>query len=141
MDTGSNIRPVQPNTNTAVWTKSRASSCGRRTELPPTQVVAAAVKSEPVQFEQNGKQQAVRAKLNRVIDAFEGRATMKVEQDEITRDIVFRKVSPRDRAVVQQFPDEAVMRQRAYAVQQRRAELQQELMPTASAVGAHLEVA
>ena len=132
MDTGSNIRPVQPNTSTAVWTEVVNQRVAARTELPPTQVVAAAQESEPVQFEQNGKQPAVRAQLNRVIDALEERATMKAEQDEVTRDIVFRKLSPETGEVVQQFPDEAVMRQRAYAVQLRRAELEQELRPTPS---------
>jgi uncharacterized FlaG/YvyC family protein len=132
MDTGLNVRPVQPSPSTAVWTEVANQRAAARTELPPTQVVTAAVESEPVQFEQNGKQQAARAKLNRVIDAIEARPMIKVEQDEVTRDIVFRKVSPETGEVVQQFPDEAVMRQRAYAVQLRRAELEQELRPTPS---------
>ncbi len=130
MDTGLSVRPVQPNTSTAVWTDVANQRTAARTEVPPTQAVTAAVESEPVQFEQDGEKQNVRAKLNRVIDAFEGRPTIKVEQDEVTRDIVFRKVSPETGAVVQQFPDEAVMRQRAYAAQQRRAELEKALMPT-----------
>ncbi len=130
MDTGANVRPVQPSTNTVTWNDVSVQRQATRTELPPTQAVVAAAESDPVQFEQTGKEPAVRAKLNRVIDAIEGRPTLKVEQDEVTRDIVFRKVSPETGAVVQQFPDEAVMRQRAYAVQQRRAELEQVLRPT-----------
>ncbi len=129
MDTGLNVRPVEPKTSVAVWTEVATQRAAARTELPPTQVVSAVTETEAVQLDQNGRQQAVRARLNRVIDAIEERSTMKVEQDEVTRDIVFRKVNPETGAVVQQFPDEAVMRQRAYAVQQRRAELQMELMP------------
>ncbi len=133
MDTGYSVRSVQPNTSTAVWTDVVNQRAAARTELPPTQAVTAVAESEPVQFEQNGQQQTVRAKLNRVIDAIEARPTIKVEQDEVTREIVFRKVSPQTGAVVQQFPDEAVMRQRAYAAQQRRAELDQELRPSQGA--------
>ncbi len=132
MDTGLNIRPVEPKTSVAVWTEVATQRAAARTELPATQVVNAVAETEAVQFNQNGREQVVRAKLNRVIDAMAERSTMKVEQDEITRDIVFRKVNPETGAVVQQFPDEAVLRQRAYAVQQRRAELQMELMPSSN---------
>jgi hypothetical protein len=36
---------------------------------------------------------------------------------------VFRRYSPTTGQVVQQFPEEAILRQRAYAVQLRREEL------------------
>ena len=131
METGLSVRQVQPSTGAAAYTEIAANPrSATRTELPQTQAVAPVAEPEPVQYDQTGEQQKLRAKLNSAIDAFEGRPTIKVEQDEVTRDLVFRKVSPRTGAVVQQFPDEAVLRQRAYAAQQRRAELEQELMGT-----------
>lgn len=138
MDTGLSVRPVQPNLGAAAFTEIANPRSATRTDLPQTQAVAPVAETEPVQYEQNGEQQKLRARLNSAIDAFEGKATIKVEQDEVTRDLVFRKVSPTTGAVVQQFPDEAVMRQRAYAAQQRRAELEQELQSSSAQQDDHI---
>jgi hypothetical protein len=127
METGLNIRPVQTTSFAPVRAEPSPQRQVARTELPETQAVFAAAESQPVQFDQSDQQQKIRAQLNSVIDSRLSQPTTKVDRDEVTQELVFRKVSPSSGQVVQQYPDEAIMRQRAYAVQQRRAELDQSL--------------
>jgi uncharacterized FlaG/YvyC family protein len=127
MDTGLNVRPVQTSSAPAVRVDVAPQRQAVRAELPETQVVLAVSEPQPVQFEQADQQQKLRAELNRVIDAVAARPTVKVTTDEATKELVFFKVSPSTGRIIQQFPDEAVMRQRAYAAQQRREALEQAL--------------
>jgi hypothetical protein len=127
MDTGLNIRPVQTTSVAPVRVEPAQQRQVARTELPEAQAVLAAADTRPVQFDQNDQQQKLRAQLNSAIDARVSQPTTKVDRDEVTQELVFRKLSASTGRVVQQYPDEAIMRQRAYAVQQRRAELDQVL--------------
>lgn len=123
MDTGLTVRPVQPTSLAPVRIDPAPQRQVARTELPDSQAVTAPEEARPAPFDQDGQQ--LRADLNRVIDARTAPTISKVERDEVTRELIFRKLSASTGRVVQQFPDEAVLRQRAYAVQQRRAELDQ----------------
>jgi len=128
MDTGFGVRQVQPPSGIAARLEPAALRQVVRSELPPKQVVSGTAENEPVQYDQNAPNQRLRAELNSALDAIEAKPTIKVKQDETTRELVFSKLNPSTGQVIQQFPDEAVMRQRIYAAQQRRAELGQALI-------------
>jgi uncharacterized FlaG/YvyC family protein len=138
METGLNVRPVQTTSIAAVRVEPAEQRQVARTELPEAAAVTAAPEVQPVRFDEGDDQGKLRAELNRALDAAAAQPTLKVEQDETTREIVFRKVSPSTGQVVQQFPDEAVMRQRAYAAQQRRAALEQALLVSPGAAEEHV---
>jgi len=121
METGLNVRPVQTTSVASVRVEPAPQRQAVRTDLPEAQAVPAA--AQPERPDQYDRRQPLAAELNRAIDAIAAQPTVKVERDEATQELVFRKLSPSTGRVVQQFPDEAVMRQRAYAAQQRREAL------------------
>jgi hypothetical protein len=129
MDTGLNIRPVQPSSVSPVRTEAVRERLAARTELPETNVVLAVAEARPVQFDQNDQQRGLRSELNAAIDVKQSPAqaaalqNKTVVRDEASQELVFRTVSTETGEVVTQFPDDAILRQRAYSVQQRRAEL------------------
>lgn len=131
MDTGLNIRPVQPSTFAPVRSDAARERVATRTELPDTNVVLAVAEARPVQFDQNDQQRGLRSNLNVAIDVRQSPVqavvleNKTVVRDEATQELVFRTVSAETGEVVNQFPDDAILRQRAYSVQQRRAELNQ----------------
>jgi uncharacterized FlaG/YvyC family protein len=132
METGSNIRPVQAASVAPVRAEPAQQRQVARTELPEAQVVLAAEDTRPVRFQQSNGEQKIIGALNRAIDAVSIQPTTRVDRDETTQDLVFRKYSPSSGQVIQQIPEEAVLRQRAYAVQQRRDELAQAASVTPS---------
>jgi uncharacterized FlaG/YvyC family protein len=123
MDTGLNIRPVQAPSFASVRPQPAAERQITRTELPEVQSVQAAQKTESVAFEEQDKQSQLRAQISAAIEDRSSQPNRTVERDTASQELVFRTVSPETGRVVSQFPDEAILRQRAYAVQQRRAEL------------------
>jgi uncharacterized FlaG/YvyC family protein len=123
METGLVIRPVQTASVAPVRAEPPQQRQVARTELPEAQAVLAAEDVRPVRFEQSNTEQKIIGALNRAIDAVVSQPTTRVDRDEATQELVFRKYSPSTGRVVQQFPEEAILRQRAYAVQQRREEL------------------
>jgi hypothetical protein len=125
METGLNIRPVQTTSVALVRAEPSPQRQVARTELPEAQVVSAAAESQPVQYDQNDQQQKLRAVLNSAIDVRLTAPQKKIDRDEASQELVFRTVSVETGRVVSQYPDDAILRQRAYAVQQRRAELDQ----------------
>ncbi|MCA3563899.1 MAG: hypothetical protein IOC90_13885 [Methylocystis sp.] len=123
METGLSVRPVQATSAAPVRVEPPPQRQVARTELPEAQAAQAADETRPLRFEQpNAEKQRISA-LNRAIDAAASQPTTRVDRDEATQELVFRKYSPSTGRVVQQFPEEAILRQRAYAVQQRREEL------------------
>jgi hypothetical protein len=130
MDTGLNIRPVQATSTAPVRAEPSPERQVVRTELPEARTVSAIADSKSVQFDQSDPQQMLRAKLNSALDARLSPPTTKVDMDDASQQLVFRKISQSSGQVVQQYPDEAILRQRAYAVQQRRAELEMAIKPS-----------
>jgi hypothetical protein len=127
METGLNIRPVQTTSVAPVRAEPSQQRQVARTELPEAQVVSAAAESQPVQYDQNDQQQKLRAVLNSAIDVRLTAPQRKVDRDEASQELVFRTLSAATGRVTSQYPDDAILRQKAYAIQQRRAELDQAL--------------
>jgi hypothetical protein len=127
METGLNIRPVQTTSVAPVRAEPPQQRQVARTELPETQAVFAAAESQPVQYDQNDQQQKLRAELNSAIDVRLTAPQKKVDRDEVTQELVFRTVSAATGRVTSQYPDDAILRQKAYSIQLRRAELDQAL--------------
>jgi hypothetical protein len=127
METGLNIRPVQTTSVALVRAEPSPQRQVARTELPEAQVVSAAAESQSVQYDQNDQQQKLRAELNSAIDVRLTAPQKKVDRDEASQELVFRTVSAATGRVTSQYPDDAILRQKAYAIQQRRAELDQAL--------------
>ena len=127
METGLNIRPVQTTSVAPVRAEPSSQRQVARTELPEAQVVSAAAESQPVQYDQNDQQQKLRAELNSAIDVRLTAPQKKVDRDEASQELVFRTVSAETGRVTSQYPDDAILRHKAYAIQQRRAELTQAL--------------
>jgi uncharacterized FlaG/YvyC family protein len=127
MESGLNIRPVQTTSVALVRAEPSPQRQVARTELPETQAVFAAAESQPVQYDQNDQQQKLRAELNSAIDVRLTAPQRKVDRDDATQELVFRTVSAETGRVVSQYPEDAILRQKAYAIQLRRAELDQAL--------------
>ncbi|MGL4636739.1 MAG: hypothetical protein ACRCWF_12225 [Beijerinckiaceae bacterium] len=123
MDTGLNVRPVQAQSFAPVRVQPAPERQVVRTELPEEQSVQAVAKTEAVAFDDKDKQSQLRAQIGSAIDNRTVENSKKVDRDAVTQELVFRTVSSTTGRVVSQFPDEAILRQRAYAVQQRRDEL------------------
>jgi hypothetical protein len=127
MDTGLSIRPVQPVSVAPVRVSPPVERQTVASELPETQAVAAAPADVPVRFDDEASSRSLRAELNAAIDKKSSQIVAdpvsKVVQDETTKELIFRKVSPDTGQVIRQYPDEAMLRQRAYAVQAKREAL------------------
>ena len=123
MEPGLNIRPVPSASVAPVRAEPPQQRQVARTELPEAQAVLAAADTSPIRIEQPTAEQRAVGALNRAIDAAANQTTTRVDRDEATQELVFRRYSPTTGQVVQQFPEEAILRQRAYAVQLRREEL------------------
>jgi hypothetical protein len=124
MDTGLNIRPVQPSSFAPVRTDAARERVATRTELPETDVVLAVNEARPVQLDQNDQQRGVRSALNAALDVRQTPTQKTVQRDEASKELVYRTVSGETGEIIAQFPDDAILRQRAYSVQLRRAELE-----------------
>lgn len=126
MDTGFSVRPVQPVSIAPVRMSPPVERQTVVTDLPETQVVTATAESAEVRQKQESEVRDLRAELNTAIDrkAEIGSSTVsKVVQDETTKELIFRKISAKTGEIVGQFPDEALLRNRAYnAQQEKRAE-------------------
>jgi uncharacterized FlaG/YvyC family protein len=116
METGISIRPVQTAPVAASRLEPAAERQVARTELSATQSVQAAAEGQ----RQDGLRDDQRnfySGLNRAIDEIAAEPLRKVTRDEVTKELVFTSVSPETGEVVRQYPDEAILRQRAYAQQ------------------------
>jgi phage-related baseplate assembly protein len=128
MDSGLSIRPVQPVSIAPVRISPPVERQTVASELPETQAVAAAPADAPVRFDDEASARNLRAELNAAIDKKSSQVTpdpvSKVVQDETTKELIFRKISPATGEVIRQYPDEAMLRQRAYSLQARREALE-----------------
>jgi hypothetical protein len=122
MDTGLNIRPVQAPSVAPVRLQPAPERQVVRTELSETQSVQAATKTVAVSYDSKDAQTKLRAQLNAAVEGRSTEPRRTVERDAATQELIFRKISAETGQIVAQFPDEAILRQRAYAVQLRRAE-------------------
>ncbi|MFM9975477.1 MAG: hypothetical protein ACKVON_13000 [Beijerinckiaceae bacterium] len=127
MSTGLNIRAVQSTPTAPVRQELAPERQVARTELPETQVVLSAADSQRIEPGLDDRTRNIRAGLNAVIDNQQSESVKKVDRDAATQELVFRTVSAETGRVVSQFPDEAVLRQRAYSQQQQNAELNEKL--------------
>jgi hypothetical protein len=125
MDTGLNVRPVQAPSFASVRAEPAPQRQAVRTDLPETQAVEAVADVRAVTSGSDEQKQRLIADLNSTIDSRLATPTKRVDRDETTQELVFRTVNPTTGYVMTQFPDDAILRQRAYSVQQRRAELEQ----------------
>jgi hypothetical protein len=127
MDTGLNIRPVQTVSSAPVRSDPPVARQTVSPVLPEAQAVTAASEDAPVRLNERAGQRELRAALNAAIDDRVPRAPIvpvsKVVQDEATKELVFRKISPETGEVIGQFPEEAVLRNKAYSAQLRREDL------------------
>jgi hypothetical protein len=126
MDTGLNVRPVPSVGSAPVRIDPPAARQTAAPELPDTQAVTAATEDAPVRFNEEAGSRELRAALN---SAFDSRANSlpvqpvsKVERDATTKELVFRKVNPETGQIVGQFPEEALLRLKAYNAQVLRDE-------------------
>ncbi len=125
MDTGLNVRSVQATSFAPVRAESVPQRQAVHTDLPESQAVEAVADVQPVRDEQGEQKQRLIAELNSAIDSRSSAPVKRVERDEATQELVFQTLSAETGMVVTQFPDDMILRQRAYQVQLRRAELEQ----------------
>jgi uncharacterized FlaG/YvyC family protein len=126
MDTGVSIRPVPPVSLTAVRVAPPAERQTAVTELPATETVTAVPEDPAVSARPDDQANALRGQIE---EAFQRRARIagetvsKVTQDQDTKELVFSKISAETGKVIGQFPDEAMLRLKAYNAQvAKRAE-------------------
>jgi uncharacterized FlaG/YvyC family protein len=99
MSTDFSIRPVGiPAPAQIVTTSNSAANEAVQTELPVSQTVSASDSSEPVRADLHGNENISR----------------QVVFDQAAASFVFQVVNDKTDAVVNQFPDEAMLRRRAY---------------------------
>jgi hypothetical protein len=127
MDTGLSIRPVQTANLAPVRVAPPVERQTVASDLPETQAVTAAADDSPVRFQEDAGGRELRSQLNAAIDQkssrIESQAVQKVVQDEATKELIFRKVRPDTGQVIGQYPEEAMLRLRAYNAQVLREEL------------------
>jgi uncharacterized FlaG/YvyC family protein len=110
MESVSGIRPVQTTSQAPVRVFAPQERQVARTELPETKVVNAAARVAETAREAEDQLQAAQTHTKRVV------------RDDVTKELVFRTVSASTGQVVSQYPDEAVLRDRAYRLNQARQE-------------------
>ncbi len=127
MDTGLNIRPVQPVSTAPARVSPPVERQTAASELPAPQAVTAPADLSSTRFREEAEGRNLRAALNAAIDKksdrIETAPVQKVVRDETTKELIFRKVRPDTGQVVGQYPDEAMLRLKAYNAQVRRQEL------------------
>jgi flagellar protein FlaG len=123
MDTGLNIRPVQPVSIAPVRMSPPVERQTAASDLPETQAVTAAAEDAPVRLQQGSQARELRANLNSAFDReaeIVAKTLNKVVQDETTKELIYRKISATTGQVVNQYPEEAVLRMKAYNAQQEK---------------------
>ncbi len=127
MDTGLNIRPVLAAQSAPVRVDPPVARQAVAPELPDTQAVTAASEDVPVRFNEESGARNLRAALNSALDRKASKIAeppvSQVVRDEATKELIFRKVNPETGRIVGQYPDEAIMRLKAYNAQLRKEEL------------------
>jgi hypothetical protein len=125
MDTGLQIRSVQPVNIAPARFLPAPERQVAASDLPETQAVTAAA-NVPAQSEDTSASRDLRATLNTTFDRRAADAiaepVRKVTEDEVTKELVFQKFNAETGLVIGQYPDEAMLRLRAYNAQIRQAE-------------------
>jgi uncharacterized FlaG/YvyC family protein len=120
MDTGVSIRPVLPSSTTPVRTDYAPERQTVRTELP--EVAAVTPPASTFDVREQGSQRSLRAELSAVLDNKERSVGAKESQRRVSYnddagEVVISRVDPDTGSVINQFPDDAILRQRAYVRQ------------------------
>jgi phage-related baseplate assembly protein len=127
MDTGLNIRPGPPVGNAPARVAPPPERQTAASELPETKAVTAAADDAPVQFDNKAGVSDLRAALNAAIDTqaikLPTEPVSRVVEDQDTKELIFRKISPSTGQVIKQYPEEAMLRLKAYNAQLRREAL------------------
>jgi hypothetical protein len=127
MDTGLNVRPVLAAQSAPARVDPPVTRQAVVPELPDTQAVTAASEDVPVRFNEESGARNMRAALNSALDQKTSKLAStpvsQVVRDEATKELIFRKVNPETGRIVGQYPDEAIMRLKAYNAQLRKEEL------------------
>jgi uncharacterized FlaG/YvyC family protein len=121
MDTGLNIRPVPSVSSAPVRIDPPVARQTAAPDLPDTQAVTAAAEAAPVRFNEEAGTRDLRAALNSAIDSkarsLPAQPVNRVERDATTKELIFRKVNPETGQIIGQFPEEAMLRLKAYNAQ------------------------
>jgi hypothetical protein len=129
MDTGLNIRTAAPASPAPARIEPPAARQTVASELPEAQAVTAAPEDAPVRFNEEAGARNLRAALNAALDGKvavpKAAAVSDIDEDAATRQLVFRKIDSDTGRVIGQFPDEAILRLKAYNARQRREEAEQ----------------
>jgi uncharacterized FlaG/YvyC family protein len=120
MDNGVLIRPVQPSSMTPVRTEYAGQRQAVRTELPETAAVISS--AAPKDVRQDDPQRTLRAEIS---TAFDGRQTAgsgreaqrKVSYNNEAREVVISRIDPDTGSIINQYPDDSLLRQKAYVRQ------------------------
>jgi uncharacterized FlaG/YvyC family protein len=124
MDAGSSPRAVSTANLAPVRVLPPVERQAVASELPETQAVVAAAEDAPVRFHEDAAGRDLRAQLNAAMDRkaepIARQTVQQVVQDDATKELVFRKVRADTGQVVGQFPEEAMLRLKAYNAQVRR---------------------
>ncbi len=120
MDTGVSIRPVQPSSTAPVRTEYVPERQTVRTELPEV----AAVTPPAATFDARARdsQRSLRAELSTAFESRERAGASKETQRRVfynddAGEVVITRVDPETGSIINQFPDDAILRQRAYVRQ------------------------
>lgn len=109
MDIGQTVRPVA-SVGATVPTEPLPSPGAVRTELPPAAVVTAPTETPPARLEVSGA--AVR--LQQAEEAAKEAIRRNLVIDPDTKQVIYKAVDTRSGQIVQQLPDEALLKLRAY---------------------------
>jgi uncharacterized FlaG/YvyC family protein len=115
MSTGLEVRAVQFVPASPARVELRPERQVTRTELPQEKTVLPQAETQQKNVDQNDPSRKLRADLNTKIDKLQSEPVKKISIDSESQELVFRTVSAETGKVVSQFPDEAYLRQRAYA--------------------------
>lgn len=108
MESVSGVRPVQTTSQAPVRVFVPQERQVARTELPEAKVVNAAARVAETGRKAEDQSQAAQLQTKRVV------------RDDATKELVFRTVSASTGQVISQYPDEAILRDRAYRANQER---------------------
>jgi hypothetical protein len=130
MDTGLNVRIAQPVSIAPVRVAPPVERQAVASELPATQAVTAVADEPAVNLRDSNTSDNLRAEISEALDRrarIVGETVSKVDRDETTKELIFRKISAETGQIIGQYPDEAMLRQRAYNAQmEKRAETEAE---------------
>jgi uncharacterized FlaG/YvyC family protein len=115
MSSGLEVRAVQFVPAAPARSELRPERQVTQTEVPQQKAVLPQAETQSSNVNQNDSAKKLRADLNVKLDKAQSEPVKRISIDDASQELVFRTVSAETGKVVSQFPDEAYLRQRAYA--------------------------